>query len=93
MINVDSLLDQTISCLGAKGVGTVGTQKRDEPARPGGSDRLVRTLAPAEHMKLSTEDRFARMRQSIAKNHHIRVRTSNDQDMRFCGHAIDSSLA
>src|ERR1700735_3132736 len=66
VIDIDTLLDQTVSGICSESVRTVGTQKCSGPTRTSGGNRLIRALAATKHIELPAEDRFAGVRQSIA---------------------------
>jgi hypothetical protein len=78
VINVDSLLQKTISRRGPEGVWSMGAKESNCSTRSRRRHRLIRPFAAAEHMKLPAQHGLSRMRQPIAKDHHIGIRASND---------------
>ena len=73
IIDVDPFLNQTVPRGCPKGVGAISAKKCDCSARPSSRDCLVRTFTAAEHLKVAAENRFPRMRQAIAKDHHVSI--------------------
>src|SRR6516164_9773226 len=87
IIDIDSLFQKPISSSFTESIRSISPEKRDFSPSPRCRHGLIGALATTEHLKLPSKNGFPRIRQTLAENDHIRVRTADYQDVRFDRHA------
>src|SRR5262249_54141528 len=87
IVEIDSLFQKPISCRFTESIRSISPEKRDFSPSPRCRHGLIGALATTEHLKLASENSFSRIRQTLAENDHVRVRTADYQDVRFERHA------